>query len=87
MSLLIKNIQSLVGVEDRPKKKLSGREMSSLNSIDNAFLLIEDGLIKEFGKSDESKISSLKSQISNLKSHISHLQSQIRNSQFAIRNS
>ncbi|MFI5221125.1 MAG: imidazolonepropionase [Bacteroidia bacterium] len=48
-TILIKNIKGLAGVDDGKIKKRSGKEMSELNIIENAFLLIEDGLIKDFG--------------------------------------
>jgi imidazolonepropionase len=51
--LLIKNIKSLVQVEDVPKIKVCGREMSEIQSIDNAYIYIADGLISDFGKMDE----------------------------------
>ncbi len=66
MSLLIKNIKLLAGINGTGKKKLAGTEMSSLEVIENAFLLMEDDLITGFGKMDETKISQLTSQISNL---------------------
>jgi imidazolonepropionase len=51
--LLIKNIKSLVQVEEVPQIKVSGRDMSEIQSIDNAYVYIEDGLINDFGKMDE----------------------------------
>ena len=50
--LLIKNIKALVQVEDVPKIKVCGRDMSEIQSIDNAYLYIVDGLINDFGKMD-----------------------------------
>ena len=50
MSILIKNIKTLVGSENSPKRMLKGEEMKQLNSIDNAFVLIENGIIKDFGE-------------------------------------
>jgi len=47
--LLIKNIKSLVQTEETIKLKVSGKEMSVLNSIDDAYLYIRDGLISDFG--------------------------------------
>lgn len=47
--ILIKNIKGLVGVDDGNILKRSGIEMSKLTIIENAFLLIEDGVIKDFG--------------------------------------
>ena len=52
-ALLIKNIKCLVQVEDVPKTKVCGRDMSVIQSIDNAYVYIADGLIKDFGKMDE----------------------------------
>jgi imidazolonepropionase len=64
--LLIKNIKSLVQVESKPVKKVCGKEMSSLKCIDNAFLIIEDHLIKDFGKmsdlNNQANTSNFKSQ-------------------------
>lgn len=48
--LLVKNIKKLVQVEDEPRKKVAGKEMSSLPAIDNAWLLINGSLIEDFGK-------------------------------------
>jgi imidazolonepropionase len=53
MHLLIKNIKELIGTEDRPKLKVSGKEMAILNSITDAYLFIENGLISDFGKMNE----------------------------------
>jgi imidazolonepropionase len=47
--ILIKNIQSLLGVYDDAPTKLSGKTMNELPSIDNAWLAIEDGLIADCG--------------------------------------
>jgi len=49
MTLLIKNIKKLVGVETKPKKWKAGKKMSELGTIDNAWLLIENDKIKDFG--------------------------------------
>jgi imidazolonepropionase len=49
MNYIIKNISSLLQVRDYSIKKVAGKEMSILPSIENAFLKIEDGLIKSFG--------------------------------------
>lgn len=47
---LVVNIKSLYGIiEDAAVLKKSGKEMADLKSIDNAFLLIENGLIKDYG--------------------------------------
>lgn len=52
MSILIKNIKSLVQVEQGSERRsrVYGKEMAHLPAIDNAWLLAEEGLIKDFGK-------------------------------------
>ena len=49
-SILIRNIKSLAGIRDQNVRKVQGSEMSSLPSIEQAYLLIEDGLVKSFGQ-------------------------------------
>ena len=49
MQTLIKNIGCLVNVRTE-NKLLRGKELSHLPCIENAYLVIEDGVIKEFGK-------------------------------------
>lgn len=48
--LLIRNIKKLVQVESEPVNFRAGKEMQKLNCIDNAWLLIENDKIKDFGK-------------------------------------
>ena len=50
MALLIKNIKKLVQVEDNPKKWVAGADMAKLGSIENAFLLIDENKIVDFGE-------------------------------------
>ncbi|MBQ6755014.1 MAG: imidazolonepropionase [Bacteroidales bacterium] len=52
MKTVIKNIKSLVQVEDKARKFVRGKEMSEVKAIDNAFLLIEDDKIADFGTMD-----------------------------------
>ncbi|HHM20560.1 MAG TPA: imidazolonepropionase [Bacteroidetes bacterium] len=53
MSLLIKNIQLLVQCESAPRKTpVAGSELACLPVIENAYLLVEDGCIRDFGKMD-----------------------------------
>lgn len=60
MQILVLNIKKLVQVEKTPAKWVAGDNMSKLNSIDNAFLLLQDGIIKDFGTMDHApEISSL----------------------------
>lgn len=49
MKTLITNIQELLQIRDTATKKVSGAEMAILPSKKNAYLLIEDNLIADFG--------------------------------------
>lgn len=51
--MLIKNIKTLVGILPQGVLRLCGNEMNTLNTLDNAYLMLEDGLIKEFGKMEQ----------------------------------
>lgn len=51
--MLIKNIKTLVGILPQGVLRLCGSEMNTLNTLDNAYMMVEDGLIKEFGKMDQ----------------------------------
>lgn len=50
MAILIENIKELIQVEESPKLLVRGKEMATIQTIKNAFLFIEDGLISAFGK-------------------------------------
>jgi len=52
MQTLIINIKELLQVRETPVDKVSGAEMAKLPTIKNAFLLLEDDLIKDFGPMD-----------------------------------
>jgi len=52
MSKLFTHIQELVGIETISRHKVSGSEMKELHTIKDAFLLIENGLIADFGTMD-----------------------------------
>ena len=64
--MLITNIKGLIGIHHKDKLVLRGSELDHLPVLENAWLLIEDGLIKDFGE-----MGSIPSQISNLPSQIS----------------
>ena len=49
MKTLIKNIKELLQVRESDVLMVAGKEMSILPKIDNAYLLIEDNLITDFG--------------------------------------
>ncbi len=54
-SLLIQNIKELVQVETEPRHQpLAGSDLAILPTIKNAFLLVENGKIKDFGKMEHS---------------------------------
>jgi imidazolonepropionase len=55
LNILIKNIRQLVQVEKSPAKKVSGKSMGSLPSMENAWLSIKNGLIYDFGTMDQFK--------------------------------
>ena len=59
MATLISNIKQLVGVREE-SKLLKGKELSVLPSIENAYLIVEKGLIAEYGR-----MQSIKHQTSN----------------------
>ena len=48
-SLLIRDIKSLCGIMEKPYPFKKGKAMSVLERIDNAYLLMENGLIRDFG--------------------------------------
>lgn len=50
MSILITNIKLLVQVEEESARWVAGKDMSVLPCIKNAFLLLKDGLIADFGE-------------------------------------
>jgi len=55
MQILIHDIKSLIGIENKPKLLLKGKEMATLNCIENAWLLIEKDKIAAFGKMSETE--------------------------------
>lgn len=59
MSLLIKNIRTLVHTESEIRLKYSGAEMSAVQTIDNAFVFCQDDKITIFGNMDSSEYSAL----------------------------
>ncbi|MGL5895032.1 MAG: imidazolonepropionase [Bacteroidales bacterium] len=53
MRLLIKNIKELALTESQVRSRVCGNEMGVMNNIPNAYLLIEDGIIAQFGPISE----------------------------------
>ena len=52
MRILIRNIGRLCGILPAGIRRLEGRDMGSVAGIDNAWLVIEDGVIASFGAGD-----------------------------------
>lgn len=48
-ALLVKNISRLAGIERQGRLQLAGRDMSVMESIEDAFLYVEGGVIADFG--------------------------------------
>ncbi|MCE4564985.1 imidazolonepropionase [Maribellus sp. CM-23] len=55
MKLLLENIKELVQVEEDPVSYRAGKEMSKVKTIKNAFVIIRDEIIEEFGRMDQLK--------------------------------
>lgn len=53
MKTLLINIKELLQVRENAIKMVSGKDMSHLPKIDNAFLLIENNLILDYGKMED----------------------------------
>lgn len=53
MKTIIINIKTLVQTEEKARKWVAGKEMAHLPCIDNAYLLIEDDIIADFGPMSE----------------------------------
>lgn len=47
------NIHQLVGVSKSPKKVLRGQELSHLEYIENAYLMVKDGCFESYGSMDQ----------------------------------
>lgn len=53
MATLFKNIKELIQVRNEPISFVSGKEMKVLPTIKNAFLVVENGLISDFGSMED----------------------------------
>lgn len=62
--MLITHIKGLVGIHPKEKLSLRGQEMANLPVLENAWLLLEDSLIKDFG-SMETMPEGVQAQVSN----------------------
>jgi len=52
-NLLIKNIKGLAGILENNSAPLRGEQLGQLNTIENAFLAVEDGRIAMYGKMED----------------------------------
>ncbi len=50
MKRLVKNIAKIVGIDRERRERLAGDAMAAYESLDNAWLLVEDGRIADFGE-------------------------------------
>jgi imidazolonepropionase len=55
MKILLENIKELVQVIEKPILFRAGADMSTVSTIKNAFLIIRDEVIEEFGRMDQLK--------------------------------
>ena len=55
MKILLENIKELVQVVKEPLLFRAGSDMKNITTIKNAFLIIRDEIIEEFGRMDQLK--------------------------------
>ncbi len=53
MNLLITNIGILAGIRRKGRLRLQGKEMQELETLQNAYLLVDDDKVKDYGLMDE----------------------------------
>ena len=49
MSLLVKNIGMLVGIDESGRLKVEGKAMAEIETLENAWLLTDGERIKDYG--------------------------------------
>ena len=52
MSLLVKNIGCIVGIDESGRERVEGRDMAEIGALENAWLLARDGRIVDYGTMD-----------------------------------
>lgn len=52
MKIVYKNIKQLIGAYGSPVGLLEGAAMADARSVDNAFLIVKDGVVEKFGRMD-----------------------------------
>jgi imidazolonepropionase len=55
VGLIVKNIKGLVQTEEMPRLMVKGKDMALMNAISDAYLLVENGLISDFGSMKDLK--------------------------------
>ena len=53
MKTVIKNISELIQTETTARKWVAGKDMSHISTIKDAFIEVEEGIIKSFGSMDD----------------------------------
>lgn len=53
MRHIYKNIKSLMGGYSSPVVRLKGKQMAAVPEIENAYLIVEDGVVRDFGKMED----------------------------------
>ena len=53
MKIVIKNIAELIQTEEKPRKWVAGKDMAHINTIKDAFVEIENGIITLFGSMED----------------------------------
>jgi len=61
-NLLFTHIKELINTERKPKSRVCGKDMQQLKTIKDAYLLIEKGIIKDFGAMSSLNISEFSSE-------------------------
>ena len=67
MQLFIKNIKGLVAADVPTSNKVSGKGMALMNTITDAFIFIENGLISDFGKMSNMPYNLLQNRFTDIK--------------------
>lgn len=55
MKILVKNIRELFQVEETPRLMVAGKDMENIDSIKDAYMIINNGIIEDFGKASSLK--------------------------------
>ena len=50
MRLLIKNIGTIVGIDQSGRERVAGADMASVGTLDDAWLVAERGIISDYGQ-------------------------------------